>query len=251
MKQGRLYIASCEAESLERIFAFDPGFFVMGDSRWGGTALNEIGRLCPDLAVLDSALMGMDGLEALNVMRRMITPPRVLYLQRMGKMETDADRTLCAPWTEETLLAAARDALDRPLPGLAAFREKERLTIAEELLHQLNVSPRLKGRAYLQCAAAALACAPGLAESYGERLYPFVAARYQTTPQAVERAIRTAVEDTWLHGDLPAIQALFGLSVDAEKGKPTNAECLAMLAEHVRLRLRHLASEKGQSPSKI
>ena len=244
MNQARLYIASCEAESLERIFAFDPGFFVMGSSRWGAAAIEEIRRLCPDLAVLDGALMGMDGLEALNVMRGMITPPRVLYLHRMGKTDaaTDADRTLCAPWTEETLLAAAREAADVPLPKLAAYWEQERLSIAGGMLDQLNVSPRLKGRAYLQCAAAALACAPGLADSYSDRLYPFVAARYQTTPQAVERAIRTAVEDTWLHGSLPAIQTLFGLSVDAEKGKPTNAECLAMLAEHTRLRLRRLAS---------
>ena len=239
MRQERLYIASCEAESLERIFAFDPGFFVMGGSRWGVTALDEIRRLCPDAVVLDCALLGMDGLEALNGFRHMLAPPRVLFLQRMGHLEPakDVDRTLRAPWTAETLLTAAREAAERPLPGLAAGWEAQRQAAAGELLDQLNVSPRLKGRAYMQCAAAALACAPQLAASYSERLYPFVAARYQTTPRAVERAIRTAVEDTWLHGRLSAIQALFGLSVDAEKGKPTNAECLSLLAEHVRLRL--------------
>ena len=99
------------------------------------------------------------------------------------------------------------------------------------------MSPRLKGRRYIRAAAAALACSPALGASYRERLYPYVAGLYAATPQAVERAIRTAVESTWLHGSLEGIQALFGLSVDAEKGKPTNAEFLAMLAEHIRREL--------------
>ena len=88
---------------------------------------------------------------------------------------------------------------------------------------------RLKPRA-----AAALACSPAQGDSYRERLYPYVAGQCGTTPQAVEKAIRTAVESAWLQGSLEGIQALFGLSVDAEKGKPTNAEFLAMLAEHIK-----------------
>ena len=239
MNAWRVYIASWEAERLERIIAFDPGFFVIGSSRCGLTALREIGWLCPDLAILDGELPGVDELSALRALEKMITPPRLLYLRRTGPAETAvcADRMLCDPWTEEALLAAAHAAAEQPLPRLAASRESERLTIAGDLLDELNVSPRLKGRGFIQCAAAALACAPQLAASYSERLYPFVAVRFQTSPQAVERAVRTAVEHTWLHGNLPAIQALFGLSVDAERGKPTNAECLSMLAEHVRLRL--------------
>ncbi len=239
MSPWRLYIASCEAESLERVFAFDPGFFVIGGSRWGQAALDEIRRLCPDLLVLDSALMGMDGAEALHALEGMITPPRVLLLQRTaypGAAE-HADRALRAPWMEEALLSAAHDAADRPLPRLADARDSARQQIAGELLDQLRVSAHLKGRAYMQFSAAALACAPQLAFSYSDRLYPLAAARFHTSPQAVERAIRTAVEHTWLHGSLPAIQTLFGLSVDAEKGKPTNAEFLSMMAEHVRLRL--------------
>ena len=91
-----------------------------------------------------------------------------------------------------------------------------------------------KGGTGKSTAAAALACAPQGAASYSGRLYPWTAAAFGVTPGAVERAIRTAVEDTWLHGDLAAIQALFGFSVDAERGKPTNAEFLSMLAQHIR-----------------
>ena len=248
MTAHRLYIAACEAESLERIFAFDPGFFVIGSSRWGGTALPEIRRLCPDLAVVDSTLPGLDGLEALRALSRMVTPPRVLFLRRtlMPVSPPCADGVIAAPWTEDGLLSAAHSAAAQPLPRLASPREGDRLRIANDLLDELCVSPRLKGRAYMQRAAAALACAPQLASSYADRLYPLVAAQFFSSPQAVERAIRTAVEHTWLHGSLPAIQALFGLSVDADKGKPTNAEFLSLLAEHVRSRLRNLPPSDGE-----
>lgn len=86
------------------------------------------------------------------------------------------------------------------------------------------------------------ACAPGLVQ--GKKLYPHLAQRFGTTPGAVEKAVRSAIERTWLSGSLPEIQRLFGLSVDAEKGKPTNLECIAMLAEHVRRMLRKAMETK-------
>ena len=71
-------------------------------------------------------------------------------------------------------------------------------------------------------------------------------------PQAVEKAIRTAVESTWLSGSLNAIQSLFGYSVDAERGKPTNAEFLAMLSGDARRELaHHMVDQARKTPEKM
>ena len=231
----RLYIASPDAARLERVLSCDSRFLITGAGA-GREAVQEALRLCPDLLILDSVLSGMDGAEALVLLVRLPAPPRVVYLARtaFAPQEHVPDEICPYPCEEDVLLNVILAAVSRPLPALAREWEEQRLVIAGKLLERLSVPPRLKGRRYMRIAAAALACSPALGASYQERLYPYVAGLCETTPQAVERAVRTAVESAWLHGSLEGIQALFGLSVDAEKGKPTNAEFLAMLAQHIR-----------------
>ncbi len=234
----RLYIASPDAARLEGIVSRDGRFLITGGGE-GRKAVYEAARLCPDLLLLDAVLAGMDGSAALSLLARMPAPPRVAYLARTActRPALETDETISYPCGDQLLMDALARAASHPLPALARGLEEKRLAAAERLLDQLAVPGRLKGRRYLRAAAAALACSPALGVSYRERLYPYVAALYETTPGAVERAVRAAVESAWLHGSLEGIQALFGLSVDAEKGKPTNAECLAMLAEHIRREL--------------
>lgn len=241
----RLYIASVDADRLEKIFAFDPLFFTVGSGS-GPQVTAEIMTLCPDVLVMDSALSGEDGPAALRFLqRRMPAPPRVVYLQRTEAVHPLADAVCPYPCGEETLLSFARRAAERPLPLLSASWEKERKAIAANLLRRLGVPEPLKGRDYLITAADWCACAPAL--RHGKKLYALLAEAYATTPGAVEKAVRTAIESTWLHGDLQGIQALFGLSVDADKGKPTNNECVAMLAEHTRRELtRRMLAEASQ-----
>lgn len=231
----RLNIASPDAARLERILSYDSRFLVVGGGQ-GKQAVGETLRLCPDLVILDSVLSGMDGGEALALLAVMPAPPRVVYLARTAFAPTEPrpDEICPYPCEEGVLLEIIWKAAERPLPALAQPWETQRLAIAGTLLERLSVPPRLKGRRYMAVAAAALACSPALGASYRERLYPYVAGQCGTTPQAVERAIRTAVESAWLQGSLEGIQALFGLSVDAERGKPTNAEFLSMLSQHIR-----------------
>ena len=68
-------------------------------------------------------------------------------------------------------------------------------------------------------------------------LYPTVAKQFKTTPSRVERAIRHAVEVAWSRGDVEVLNSYFGFTVNAQKGKPTNSEFIAMLADKIRLRL--------------
>ena len=231
----RLYIASPDAARLERMFSFDSRFLVVGSGQDRQAVLEAL-RLCPDLLILDAVLSGMDGGEALTLLAATPAPPRVVYLARTAFAPTEPLRDEICPYPCEdgVLLETVWKAAERALPALAQPWAEQRLAIAESLLERLSVPPRLKGRRYMAVASAALACSPALGASYRERLYPYVAGLCGTTPQAVERAVRTAVESAWLQGSLEGIQALFGLSVDAERGKPTNAEFLSMLAQHIR-----------------
>ena len=237
---ARTYIASPDALRLEGLLGGDALFLVLGGSGEGSTAQGEILSLEPDFLLLDSALAGMDSLKLLEILgREMTAPPRVLYLcpeetWKESAVGKGADAALIAPKTREELLFCARQTALRPLPRLALPWQDTREEIAGALLAALGADPRLKGKTYMRWAGAALACAPQLAASYSGRLYPYLAERGNATPQAVERAVRTAVEAIWLQGNLEAIERLFGFSVDADRGKPTNAEFLSMLGEHVR-----------------
>jgi two-component system response regulator (stage 0 sporulation protein A) len=71
--------------------------------------------------------------------------------------------------------------------------------------------------------------------SITKQLYPSIAQKYQTTPSRVERAIRHAIEVAWGRGKMDTINELFGYTVHAEKGKPTNSEFIALIADKIRL----------------
>ena len=244
-----VYLASPDHERLERQLYGAPDFALSGkgesaDAEW------DILRLCPDLLILDAALTGMDGLELLERLgREMAAPPRVLFLCRVrqeawAELARKRGADAVCFWPEEEILPFARRAIQAVLPALSGPWEETRSEIAGELLHSLGVGEHLKGKQYMRDAAAMLACAPQLAQSFSRRLYPLLAEKFGVTPAAVERDIRTAVEYTWLKGSLNAIQTLFGFSVDADRGKPTNAEFLSMLAEHTRRLTAHRMARK-------
>lgn len=234
----RLYIASPDADEIERAFLNEADFEITGASADGIRALEEICAGRPDTVVLDGALIGLDGITALRRLAESAAPPRVAYLRRTPDalpegIRPDAEARFPYGRMEE-IVSLARTAAQSMLPALSMPWAAYRLETAGRFADQLGMRPCLKGRNLVCFGAAALACAPFLASSCRDGLYRYLAEACNTTPRAAERAIRTAAEDTWLRGSLEAIQRLFGMTVDAEKGKPTNKELLTMLAEHVR-----------------
>jgi two-component system response regulator (stage 0 sporulation protein A) len=75
-----------------------------------------------------------------------------------------------------------------------------------------------------------------LINSVTKILYPTVAKKYQTTSSRVERAIRHAIEVAWDRGDIDTLNAYFGYTIQNERGKPTNSEFIAMIADNLRLK---------------
>ena len=107
------------------------------------------------------------------------------------------------------------------------------------MLHELGVPAHFKGYKYLREAIMLGINDISILERITKTLYPTVAKKFDTTPSSVERAIRNAIEVVWSRrGDMENIQKYFGFSVDPNKGKPTNSEFIAMIADKLRLELK-------------
>lgn len=106
-----------------------------------------------------------------------------------------------------------------------------------KLLHELGVPSHIKGYELIRAAIAMIFENPGLVGGITKELYPSLSIKFKTSVQRVERAIRHAIEVSWMRGDLELIEEIFGNSVDINKSKPTNSEFLVTLADKLRLDL--------------
>ena len=103
------------------------------------------------------------------------------------------------------------------------------------MIHEIGVPAHIKGYQYLREAIMMSVEDPGMISSITKILYPTIAKRFQTTPSRVERAIRHAIEVAWSRGRMETLDALFGYTIDTGKGKPTNSEFIALIADRIRL----------------
>lgn len=111
-----------------------------------------------------------------------------------------------------------------------------------QILLNLGVPAHLKGYHYLRTAILISENDMEAVSSVTKLLYPEVAKAYKTTSQKVERAIRNAIEVSWLRGNMEAMEEMFGFSADTGKGRPTNSEYIARLADQVHLAFLNDAS---------
>lgn len=106
------------------------------------------------------------------------------------------------------------------------------------MIHEIGVPAHIKGYQYLREAIMMSVEDPSMISSITKILYPTIAKRFQTTPSRVERAIRHAIEVAWSRGRMETLDALFGYTINTGKGKPTNSEFIALIADKIRLQYR-------------
>ncbi|MCM1045601.1 MAG: sporulation initiation factor Spo0A C-terminal domain-containing protein [Candidatus Gastranaerophilales bacterium] len=106
------------------------------------------------------------------------------------------------------------------------------------MIHEIGVPAHIKGYQYLREAIMMSVEDPTMISSITKILYPTIAKRFQTTSSRVERAIRHAIEVAWSRGRMETLDALFGYTIDTGKGKPTNSEFIALIADKIRLSYR-------------
>lgn len=107
-----------------------------------------------------------------------------------------------------------------------------------DIIHQIGVPAHIKGYHYLREAITLAVNDPDIINSVTKQLYPAVAKKFQTTSSRVERAIRHAIEVAWDRGDIDVLNSYFGYTIHNERGKPTNSEFIAMIADKLRLQLK-------------
>ncbi len=135
--------------------------------------------------------------------------------------------------------------------GNGTTREKEQGDMKEEralsydlekdvtdMIHEISVPAHIKGYQYLREAIIMSVEDPEMLGSITKVLYPTIARKYQTTSSRVERAIRHAIEVAWNRGRMETLDAMFGYTINTGKGKPTNSEFIALIADKIRLQYR-------------
>ena len=118
-------------------------------------------------------------------------------------------------------------------------KDQENLeALVTNIIHEVGVPAHIKGYQYLREAIMMVIRDTDVINQITKQLYPEIAGKYHTTPSRVERAIRHAIEVAWGRGQADTVENIFGYTVSANRGKPTNSEFIAMIADKLRLELK-------------
>ena len=219
-------------------------FTVVGSVGNGSEALQLIEQHKPDLVLMDMVLPGLDGF---GLMKRLKSEEengtKVIVVSAFCSDQVVAEASelgacyfLTKPCEESALLDRMRAAL-----GQVADVEEhpvELKNLVTSIIHEIGVPAHIKGYQYLREAIMIAVDDMDVINAVTKVLYPEVAKRFGTTPSRVERAIRHAIEVAWDRGDLETLQKFFGYTVSNAKGKPTNSEFIAMIADRLVLERR-------------
>ena len=224
------------------------GFQVIGSANDGEQAIRMVTDRKPDILVLDLMLSKQDGLSVLKAISGMERRPVVFatsgfvtdYVASAAAnlgvrylMLKPCDLTALVERMEETRAGNVRQNL--PVRNATSGGIEAMVT---SIIHEIGVPAHIKGYQYLREAIIIAVGDMDVINAITKVLYPQVAKTFQTTPSRVERAIRHAIEVAWDRGDLDTLQRFFGYTVSNTKGKPTNSEFIALIADKLQLQLK-------------
>ena len=227
------------------------GFSRFEEATSGKEALEIIGHFHPDVVLLDVWLDRMDCVEVIRSAFKMSfhpdNPPSFIVLSESPNpniyeesIEAGADYCMTKPGDYETLASRIHRVYRNKLRSggmtiTAKNRGADLETQVTKVIHQIGVPAHIKGYQYLRSAILMVISDKEVINAVTKVLYPTVAKQYQTTSSRVERAIRHAIEVAWDRGDVDVLNSFFGYTVQTDKGKPTNSEFIAMIADNLRL----------------
>lgn len=215
-------------------------FDVVGSAGDGAEAWKMIERERPQLVITDVILPELDGFALLDRMAKLPARPKTILVSAfyreqmvMQAMEQGAAYFMAKPCEAGSLLERMRQAVRNGETEEESPVALERLVTS--IIHEVGVPAHIKGYQYVREAIILAVQDMDVINAVTKVLYPEVARRYNTTPSRVERAVRHAIETAWDRGDLETLQRYFGYTVSNTKGKPTNSEFIAMIADRIRL----------------
>ena len=221
---------------------------IIGTAADGEQAIRLVSQLKPDILVLDLMLSTQDGLSVLKAVGCLEKAPIALATSTFvtGFVATAAANLGCRYlMTKPCDMVALVDRLEELRGGESqrivpiSRADKQSIeTLVTGIIHEIGVPAHIKGYQYLREAIIIAVNDMDVINAITKVLYPQVAKRFDTTPSRVERAIRHAIEVAWDRGDLDTLQRFFGYTVSNTKGKPTNSEFIALIADKLSLQLK-------------
>lgn len=210
----------------------------------GEYAADFLQHTAADILIMDTVLTRIDGLTLLARLNQQSgAKPSILVLSCFlhGSLvthaaELGADFLLLKPCQAATVVERIRQMVKAPERSLEPSPSLE--TQVTAIIHEIGVPAHIKGYQYLREAILIAVNNMEVINAVTKVLYPEVAKRYGTTASRVERAIRHAIEVAWDRGDIETLQKYFGYTVSNSKGKPTNSEFIAMIADRLQLQQR-------------
>ena len=243
---------------LDEIISTDKELDLVGKAKNGEEMCQIIKDRKPDVVLLDLIMPKMDGLTVMEKMGQdstVVKRPYFIVITAVGQEKITEDAFnkganyyVMKPFNNRMLLERIKS-----VRNLSRNTERKNDDITTDntlktenlesrvtnMLHEIGIPAHIKGYHYLRDAIIMAVNDMDVLNAITKILYPTVAKKYQTTSSRVERAIRHAIEVAWSRGKLDTLDQLFGYTVSTGKGKPTNSEFIALIADTIQLEYRH------------
>ena len=233
---------------------------VVGMAADGAEALAMAAQLRPDIILMELVLPKLDGLGVLRRLQEIDFSGHIIVLSAFYNSNVISDCSNCGadyfmpkPCDTDALLIRLRElhkasaspsvsaGVDCREYALSHRSDVELESVVTDIIHEVGVPAHIKGYQYLREAIILTIKDMDMINAVTKVLYPEVAKRFNTTPSRVERAIRHAIEVALDRGDIEVLQKFFGYTVSNIKGKPTNSEFIAMIADSLTLKRKREA----------
>ncbi len=229
------------------------GYSAVFEASNGDDALSMIASHHPDIVIADIWLSKLDGIGLMRAAADIIYAPdkapafiiaSLVTNQNILLEATNSGAALCLLKPIDTR------SLGEHIGNIARGRQRGDIvtgagttppdieTQVTKIIHQIGVPAHIKGYQYLRTAILMTISDNEIINSVTKVLYPSVAKKYSTTTSRVERAIRHAIEVAWDRGDIDTLNSYFGYTIQNNRGKPTNSEFIAMIADNLRLKYK-------------
>ncbi len=248
-KMYRVLLASSSedfSDKLKTILENTDRYIVTGAANDGLRAIELLKNTKPDVLIVDTMLPKADGIAVLKAANAMEKKP--IFLVMADFMSEFISALLLSQGVQYILLkpctpTAVLERLEEMREALRHQKSFSRLetnieSMVTSAIHEIGVPAHIKGYQYLREAIMIAIKDMDVINGITKILYPQVAKTFGTTPSRVERAIRHAIEVAWDRGDLDTLQRFFGYTVSNTKGKPTNSEFIALIADKLQLQLK-------------
>lgn len=228
---------------------------LLGTYENGDQLLLHIKEKMPDIVILNPVLPKLDGIGVIERIRQEAQYDKIQFILVAASKQTvvldvlkDRRNVRFLPW-EENGSILEKCIVESPKQPIAAGRslpledivvkqssyQKNLNLLVTRMIHEIGVPAHIKGYLYLRTAIIMAVENMDVLNAVTKQLYPDIAKEYGTTDTRVERAIRHAIEVAWERGNIDTIHELFGYTIQADKGKPTNSEFIALVADKIRL----------------